>query len=69
MCTIPLVGWIANAAARLTGPRGAVTVRALEAGCCRQSVYDHARKVESAVEPNTVADQRGQNSLRKQWSA
>jgi hypothetical protein len=50
MYTIPLVGWIANAAARLTGPRGAVTVRALEAGCCRQSVYDHARKVESAVE-------------------
>jgi hypothetical protein len=50
MRTIPLVGWIANAAARLTGPRGAVTRRAQEAGCCRQSVYTHARKVKSAVE-------------------
>jgi hypothetical protein len=50
MRTIPLVGWIANAAARLTGARGTVTRRAQEAGCCRQSVYIHARKVKSAVE-------------------
>jgi hypothetical protein len=50
MCTIPLVGWIANAAARLTGLRGAVTLRARETGCCRQSVYNHAHKVKSAVE-------------------
>jgi hypothetical protein len=50
MYTIPLVGWIANAAARLTGPRGAITAQAEETGCCRQSVYDHAQKVESAVE-------------------
>jgi hypothetical protein len=50
MYTIPLVGWIANAAARLTGPHGAVTAQAQVTGCCRQSVYDHAQKVESAVE-------------------
>ena len=50
MRTIPLVSWIANAAALLTGPRGAVTRRTQEAGCCRQSVYTHARKVKSAVE-------------------
>ena len=50
MHTIPVVGWIANAAARLTGARGAVTLRAQETGCCRQSVYTHARKVKSAVE-------------------
>jgi hypothetical protein len=50
MCTIPLVGWIANAAARLTGLHGAVTLRARETGCCRQSVYDHAQKVRWAVE-------------------
>ena len=49
MHTIPLIGWIANAAARLTGVRGAVTLRAQESGCCRQSVYTHARKVTSAV--------------------
>jgi hypothetical protein len=50
MCTIPLVSWIANAAAGLTGSRGAVTARAPETGCCRQSVYDHAQKVKSALE-------------------
>jgi hypothetical protein len=50
MYTIPLVGWIANAAARLTGPHGAVTQQAQETGCCRQSVYNHAQKVKSAVE-------------------
>jgi hypothetical protein len=50
MYTIPLVGWIANAAAHLTGPHGAVTQQAQETGCCRQSVYNHAQKVKSAVE-------------------
>jgi hypothetical protein len=50
MRTIPLIGWIANAAVRLVGGRGAVTRQAQETGCCRQSVYTHARKVKSAVE-------------------
>jgi AcrR family transcriptional regulator len=50
MRTIPFVRWIANAAARLAGPHGAVTRRAREADCSRQSVYNHARKVKAAVE-------------------
>jgi hypothetical protein len=50
MRTIPCVRWIANAAARLVGPHGAVTRQAKEAGCSRQSVYDHAEKVKAAVE-------------------
>jgi hypothetical protein len=50
MRTIPFVRWIANAAARLAGPRGAVTHQAKETGCSRQSVYDHAQKVKAAVE-------------------
>jgi hypothetical protein len=50
MRTIPLVGWIANAAARLTGHRGAVTQQAQQCGCSRQSVYDHTQKVLAAVE-------------------
>ena len=49
MLTIPLVTWIANAAARLTGPHGAVTEQARQAGCSRQSVYDHAHKVVAAL--------------------
>jgi hypothetical protein len=50
MRTIPLVRWIANAAARLTGPHGAVTEQAQESGCSRQCVYNHAQQVMAAVE-------------------
>jgi hypothetical protein len=50
MRTIPFVGWIANAAARFMGTHGVVTKKAQQAGCSRQCVYDHARKVLAAVE-------------------
>jgi hypothetical protein len=50
MRTIPFSRWIANAAARLTGPHGAVTQQAQKAGCSRQSVYAHSQKVSAAVE-------------------
>jgi hypothetical protein len=50
MLTISFTGWIANATACLTGSHGAVTQQAQEAGCSRQSVYDHAQKVSAAVE-------------------
>ena len=49
MCKIPFRGWIANAAARFSGPRGSVAQQAQQADCSRQTVYDHARKVEAAV--------------------
>ena len=48
MPTIPLVDWIANAAAGLTGRHGAVTQQAQQARCSRQCVYDHAQKVLAA---------------------
>ena len=50
MRTIPFVRWIANAAACLAGPHGAVTDQAQQSGCSRQSAYDHAQKVLDAVE-------------------
>jgi hypothetical protein len=50
MRTIPFVDWIANAAARWVGPRGAVTAKAQATGCSRQCVYDHAQKVLAAVQ-------------------
>jgi len=50
MCKLPFRGWIANAAARFSGPRGSVTQQAHQADCSRQTVYDHAKKVEAAVE-------------------
>jgi hypothetical protein len=47
---IPLATWIANAAAHLTGMHGQVTHQAAAADCSRQTVYDHAQKVQAAVE-------------------
>jgi hypothetical protein len=50
MLTIPFVTWIANAAAGLTGIYGDVTRQAEVADCSRQTIYDHAQKVQAAVE-------------------
>jgi hypothetical protein len=50
MCKLTFRGWIANAAARFSGSRGSVTTQAQQANCSRQTVYDHAQKVEAAVE-------------------
>src|SRR4051812_17533658 len=50
MLKIPFATWIANAAAGLTGIYGDVTRQAEVADCCRQTIYDHAQKVQAAVE-------------------
>ena len=50
MLKIPLVTWIANAAVGLTGLYGDVARQAEVADCSRQTIYDHARKVQAAVE-------------------
>jgi hypothetical protein len=49
MFKLPLFTWIGNAAAALCGNHGDVTLAAEHAGCSRQTVYDHAHKVEKAV--------------------
>jgi hypothetical protein len=46
---IPFATWIANAAVGLTGPYGDVTRQAQVADCSRQTIYDHAHKVQAAV--------------------
>jgi hypothetical protein len=46
MLKLPIRTWIRNAAAVFSGRRGAVGQQAAAAGCSRQTVYDHARKVE-----------------------
>jgi hypothetical protein len=61
MRTIPIIRWIANAAARFAGPRGAVTQRARLAGCSRQCIYSNAQKVRNAVE----AEHSGQPTRAK----
>ena len=50
MLKIPFPTWIANAAAGLTGISGDVTRQADVADCSRQTIYDHTRKVQAAVE-------------------
>ena len=50
MLKIPFPTWIANAAAGLTGIYGDITRRAEVADCSRQTIYDHAQKVQAAVE-------------------
>ena len=49
MLKIPFVTWIANAAAALAGTYGDVTLHAEVAECSRQTIYDHAHKVQAAV--------------------
>ena len=49
MLKIPFATWIANAAAGLTGIYGDVTRQAEVADCSRQTLYDHAQKVQAAV--------------------
>ena len=49
MARLPIVSWIGNAAAVLTGGWGEVSRQAEDAGCSRQTAYDHAEKVEAAV--------------------
>ena len=49
MLKIPFASWIANAAVGLTGLYGDVTRQASLADCSRQTIYDHAHKVQAAV--------------------
>jgi hypothetical protein len=49
MLRIPLATWIANAAVGLTGLYGEVTRQAGIANCSRQTIYDHAHKVQAAI--------------------
>ena len=50
MLRIPWVTWIANAAAASAGTCGDVTLQAEAANRSRQAIYDHAHKVQAAVE-------------------
>ena len=49
MFSLPVVTWIGNAAAVLSGQWGAVSQRAWEAGCSREAMYQRAHRVEQAV--------------------
>jgi len=57
MFNLPIRTWILNAAAVFSGQHGAVTRQAEQAGCSRQTVYQHAHKLEQrlAQEPDAPA--------------
>jgi hypothetical protein len=50
MNTLSIRTWVCNAAAVFSECYGAVTGRAQQAGCSRQTVYDHARQVEQRLQ-------------------
>jgi hypothetical protein len=51
MNTRSLRTWVRNAAAVFSGCYGAVTRQAEQVGCSRQTVYDHARRIEQRLQP------------------
>src|SRR4051794_19958036 len=55
MTTLSLRTWVCNAAAVFAGRYGAVTRQAQQAGCSRQTVYEHARRIERRCDPATAA--------------
>ena len=56
MITLSLRTLVRNAAAVFSGGYGAVTRQARQAGCSRQTVYDHARRVERRLRPAAPDD-------------
>lgn len=56
MNTLSLRTWVRNAAAVFSGCYGAVTRQAEQAGCSRQTVYDHARRIEQRLHPVAPAE-------------
>lgn len=64
MFKLPIRTWVSNAAAVFSDEHGAVTRQAQESQCSRETVYQHARKVEQRLddEPDdVVAELRAEN--------
>jgi hypothetical protein len=52
----PVRTWILNAAAVVSGQHGAVSRQAEQAGCSRQTVYQHAHRLERRLAAEPAAD-------------
>jgi phosphoglycolate phosphatase-like HAD superfamily hydrolase len=55
MNTLSIRTFVRNAAAVFSGGYGSVTRQAQQAGCSRQTVYEHARQIERRLEPAAPA--------------
>ena len=64
MLKLSIPSWVRNAASALCGWHGAVSARAEEAACSRQTVYDHARRLAEQVSERD----REQDALRTEVS-
>lgn len=70
MTTPPLSTWIGNAAAVFSKAYGAVTHQAQQAGCSRQTVYQHARQLERRLDTTAHDELLAENQrLRDQVEA
>ena len=72
MFNLPIRTWILNAAAVFSGQHGSVTRQAEQAGCSRQTVSQHAHKLEQrlAEKPDApAADLRPEDRQRPQTIA
>jgi hypothetical protein len=68
--TPPLSTWIGNAAAVFSKVYGAVTHQAQQAGCSRQTVYQHARQLEQRLDTTAHDELLAENQrLRDQVAA
>ena len=63
MNTLSLRTVVRNAAAVFSGCYGAVTRRAEQVGCSRQTLYQHARQVECRLQPQATAPPQAEASL------
>jgi hypothetical protein len=56
MAKLSLRTWIRNAAAVFSGQHGAITRQAEQADCSRETVYQHARKLEQRLAAGPVGE-------------
>jgi hypothetical protein len=69
MFKLPVRTWILNAAAVFSGQHGAVSRQAEQAGCSRQTVYQHAQKLEQRLAAEPAADPPTQERSRPEAGA
>jgi hypothetical protein len=58
MFKLPIRTWVRNAAAVFSGQYGSVTEQAEDSQCSRETVYEHARKVEERLAEASVEKSR-----------
>lgn len=58
MFKLPIRTWILNAAAVFSGQHGAVTRQAEQAGCSRQTVYQHAHELQRRLADEPATEDR-----------